>query len=85
MGHAARMIEMGNAYKILIETPEGRRPFGRPRRQWEDNIRMDVRETRWKVVDWSHLIQDRDQWRAYVKAVMNLRLHKRQGISLLAK
>jgi hypothetical protein len=54
--------------------PEGRRPLGRPRRRWEDNIKMDLRETGFGDVDWIHLAQDRDRWRALVNTVMNLRV-----------
>jgi hypothetical protein len=63
---------MTNTYKILIGKPEGKRPLGRLKRTWEDNIRMDLRETGWEVVDWIHLAQDGDQWRDVVKTVMNL-------------
>jgi len=52
---------MRNAFKILVGKPEGKRPLGRPRRRWEDNIGMDLRETGWEVVEWMHLAQDRDQ------------------------
>jgi hypothetical protein len=52
---------MGNAYKILVEKCEGKRPLGRPRRRWEDNIRMDLREIVWEGMDWLYLAQDRDQ------------------------
>jgi hypothetical protein len=54
--------------------PEGRRPLGRPRRRWEDNIKMDLREIGFGDVDWIHLAQDRDRWRALVNTVMNLRV-----------
>jgi hypothetical protein len=64
--------EIRNAYKILVRKPEGNRPFGRPRHKWEGNIRMDLREIGWKVVDWVHLAQDRDQWQAFVNVIMNL-------------
>jgi hypothetical protein len=74
-GHVARNGEKKNAYEILVGKPERKRPLGRPRRRWEDNIRMDLREIGWKrVVDWLHLAQDRDQWRAVVNTVMNLRV-----------
>jgi hypothetical protein len=73
-GHVAYMGEMGNAYKILIREPEGKRPLGRPRGRWEDNIRKDLREIRWESVDWIHMAQDTDQWRAVVNTVMNLRV-----------
>jgi hypothetical protein len=68
------MGEKRNAYRILVGNPEGKRPIGRPRRRWEDNIRMDLREIRWGGMDWINLAQDRDQWRALVKTVMNLRV-----------
>jgi hypothetical protein len=53
---------------------EGKRPLGRPRRRWEDNIKMDLRETGWRGMDWIDLAQDRDQWRALVNTVMNVRV-----------
>jgi hypothetical protein len=66
--------EKRNAYRILAGKPEGKRPLGRPRHRWEDNIRMDLREIGWGGMDWIDLAQDRDQWRALVKTVMNLRV-----------
>jgi hypothetical protein len=51
---------MCNAYRILVEKPQRKRPFGRPTHRWEDNIKMDLKETEWKFVDWIHLVQDRD-------------------------
>jgi hypothetical protein len=68
------MGETRNAYRILVGTPEGKRPLGTPRRRWVDNIKMDVRETGWDGMDWIDLAQDRDQWRALVNTVMNLRV-----------
>jgi hypothetical protein len=68
------MGEKRNAYRILVGNPEGKRPLGRPRRRWVDNIKMDLRETGWNGIDWTDLAQDRDQWRALVNAVMNLRV-----------
>jgi hypothetical protein len=65
---------MRNEYKILVGKPEGKRPLGRTRRRWEINIRMDLGETGWEVVDWTHLAQYGDQWRAFVNTVMNLRV-----------
>jgi hypothetical protein len=62
------------AYKILVGKPEGKRPLGRPRRRWKDNIRMDLREIGWGGMDWIDLAQDRDQWRAVVNTVMNLQV-----------
>jgi hypothetical protein len=58
----------------LVENPEGKRPLGRPRHRREDNIRMDLREIGWEVVDWIDLAQDRDQWRALLNRVMNLQI-----------
>jgi hypothetical protein len=68
------MGERRNAYRILVGNPEGRRPLGRPRRRLVDNIKMDLREVGWDGRDWIDLAQDRDQWRALVKTVMNLRV-----------
>jgi hypothetical protein len=69
-GHVASMGEMRKVYNILVGKPEGRRPLGRHGRKWEDNIRMDLMEIEWEDVDWIHLAQDRDQWRALVNTVM---------------
>jgi hypothetical protein len=66
--------EKMNAYKILVRKPEGKRPLGRPRRRWEDNIKMDLKEIGWGGIDWIDLAQDRDQWRALVNTVMKLRV-----------
>jgi hypothetical protein len=63
-----------NAYRILVGNPERWRPLGRPRRRWVDNIKVVLRETRWDGMDWIDLTQDRDQWRALVNMVMNLRV-----------
>jgi hypothetical protein len=68
------MGERRGAYRALVEKPEGRRPLGRPRRRWEDNIKMDLRDVGWGGMDWINLAQDRDRWRALVNAVMNLRV-----------
>ncbi|KAJ4448380.1 hypothetical protein ANN_10396 [Periplaneta americana] len=73
-GHVARMGESRNAYRVLVGRPEGKRPLGRPRRRWEDNIKMDLREVGYDDREWINLAQDRDQWRAYVRAAMNLRV-----------
>ncbi|KAJ4451316.1 hypothetical protein ANN_02777 [Periplaneta americana] len=73
-GHVARMGESRNGYRVLVGRPEGKRPLGRPRRRWEDNINMDLREVGYDDRDWINLAQDRDRWRAYVRAAMNLRL-----------
>jgi hypothetical protein len=66
--------EERNAYKILVRNPEGKRPQGRPRRRWEDNIKMDLREIGWDVGDWIDLAQNRDHLRALVNTVMNRRV-----------
>jgi hypothetical protein len=71
---AARMGEKRNAYRILVGKPERRRPLGRPRRRWVDNIKIDLRDIGWDGVDWIDLALDRDQWRALVNTVMNLRV-----------
>jgi hypothetical protein len=68
------MGERRGAYRALVGKPEGRRPFGRPRRRWEDNIKMDLREVGWGGMDWIILARDRDRWRALVNAVINLRV-----------
>jgi hypothetical protein len=72
-GHVARMGEGRNMYKILVGKPEGKRPLERPRRRRDYGIKMDLRETGWGCVEWIHLAQDRDRWRAVVNAVKNLR------------
>ncbi|KAJ4446675.1 hypothetical protein ANN_13372 [Periplaneta americana] len=72
--HVGRMNESRNANRVLVGRPERIRPLGRPRRRWEDNIRMDLREVEYVDRDWINLAQDRDQWRAYVRAAMNLRV-----------
>ena len=63
-----------NAYRVLVGKPEGKRLLGRPRRRWEDNIKMDFREVGSNPREWIDLAENRDQWRAYVRAVMNLRV-----------
>jgi hypothetical protein len=68
------MGEKKNAYRILVGMPKGKRPLGRSRRRWEDNIKMDLREVGWCGVDWIDLAEDRDQWMAFVNTVMNLRV-----------
>ena len=73
-GHVAHMEQSRNAYRVLVGKPEGNRPLGRPRRRWEDNIRMDLREVGCDPGEWIVLAEDRDLWRVYVKAVMNLRV-----------
>jgi hypothetical protein len=66
--------EKRNTYRILVGKPEGKRPLGRPRRRWVDNIKMDLGEVGGVGGDWIDLAQDRDRWRTYVNAVMNLRV-----------
>jgi hypothetical protein len=73
-GHVARMGEGTGVYRVLVGKPEGKNPLGRPRRRWEDNIKMDLQEVGCGVMDWTELAQDRDRWRALVNAVMNLRV-----------
>jgi hypothetical protein len=73
-GHVARVGERRGAYRALVEKPEGRRPLGRPRRRWEDNIKIDLLEVGWRGMDWINLTQDKDRWRTLVNAVMNLRV-----------
>jgi hypothetical protein len=70
---------MGSAYKILVGNPEGKRPRGRPRHRWEDNIRRYLKGTGWEVVGWMHLAHDKGQWRALVNKVMNCRVPKKAG------
>jgi len=72
--HVARMGEERAVYRVLVGKPEGKRPLGRPRRRWVDNIRMDLQEVGCGYMDWIGLAQDRDRWRTLVSAVMNLRV-----------
>jgi hypothetical protein len=74
MGHAARRGEVINECNILLGKPEGKRILGRPRHRWEDNIRMDIREIVWEGVELMDMAQDRNQCRAVVNKVMNLRV-----------
>ena len=73
-GHVARMGEGRGVYMVLVGKPEGKRRLGRPRRRWEDNIRMDLQEVGLGYEEWIGLAQDRDRWRAFVSAVKNLRV-----------
>ena len=73
-GYVARIGKKRGVYRVLVGKPEGKRPFGRPRHRWEDNIRMDLREVGCGGMDRMELAQDRDRWRAFVNAVMNLRV-----------
>ena len=72
--HVAHMGEKRGVYRVLVGKPEGRRPMGRSRCRWVDNIRMDLQEMGWGYMDWIGLAQDRDRWRTLVGAVMNLRV-----------
>ena len=74
VGHVARMGERRGVYRVLVGKPEGKRPLGRPRRRWEDSIKMDLQEMGCGIMDWIELAQDRDRWWALVNAVMNLRV-----------
>jgi len=71
-GHVARMGERRGVYRVLVGKPEGKRPLGRPRSRWEDNIKMDLQDVGCGGMDWIELAQDRDRWRALVNAVMSL-------------
>jgi len=78
------MGEERGMYRVLLGKPEGKRPLGRPRRRWLDNIRMDLQEVGCGYMDWIGLAQDRDRWRTVVSAVMNLGFREMRGISWLA-
>jgi hypothetical protein len=73
-GYVARIGEKMNAYRLLVGKQEGRRPLGRPRRRWLNNIRMDLVEVGWGDEDWIGMAQDRGRWRALVNSVLNLRI-----------
>jgi hypothetical protein len=73
------MWEKRNEYRILVRKPEGKRPLRRPRRRWVDSIKMNLRETGWDGMDWIDLAQDKDQWRALVNTIMNLRVSLNAG------
>jgi hypothetical protein len=75
----ARMGEKRNAYRLLVEMPEGKRPLGRPSHRRVDNIRMDLGDVGWGDVDWIGLAQDRNRWRALVNSVLNLRVPRNAG------
>ena len=76
-----RMREGRVMHRVLVEKPEGKRPMGRPRRRWEDNIKIDLQEVGGGCGDWMELVQDRDRWRAFVSTVMNFRVPNMRGIS----
>ena len=78
------MASMGmgrGVYRVLVGKSEGKRPLGKPRRRWEDNIKMDLQEVEGDFGDWMELAQDRDRWRELVSTVMNIRVPKMWGIS----
>jgi len=72
-GHILRIGESTDVYRVLVGKPEGKRPLGRPRRRWENNIKTDLQEVGCGVVDWIELAQERDRWRTIVNTVINLR------------
>ena len=80
-GHVAHVGEERGLHRVLVGKPERKRPLGRPRHRWEDNIKMDLKEVGGGCEDWMELAQDRDRWRALVSTVMNLRVPKMWGIS----
>jgi len=80
-GHVARMVGDRGLHRVLVGKPEGKRLLGRPRRRWEDNIKMELQEFGGGRVDWMGLAQDRDGWRSLVGTVRNFRVPKMRGIS----
>jgi len=75
------MVEKKGVYRVLMGKREGKRPLGRPRRRWDDNIKMDLQEVGGGCEDWMELAQDRDRWRVLVGTVMNLGVPKMRGLS----
>ena len=73
-GHLAHREQSINAYRVSVGKPEGKRPLGRQRHTWEDNIKMDLREVGCDPGDWIDLVEDRDQWQVYIRVVMNLQV-----------
>jgi hypothetical protein len=73
-GQVTRMGAKRNAYRILVEKAEGKKPLGRSRRWWVDNIKLDLRKIRWGIIDWIDMAQGMDRWRALVNTVINLRV-----------
>ena len=80
-GHVARMGEGRGVHRVLVGKPEEKRPLGRPRRRWVDNIKMDLRKVGGGCGDWMELAQDRDSWRAFVSTMMNFHVPKLREIS----
>jgi len=78
-GHVARMEEGRGVYSVFVGSYEGKRPLGRPRRRWEDNIKMDLQEVRCEGMDWIELAQDRDRWGTPVNTTINLRVSHNSG------
>ena len=76
----ASMVEGRGVHRVLVGKPEGKRPLGRPRLRWEDNIKIDLQEVGGSCGDWMDLAQDRNRWRALVGTVRNLRVPKMRGI-----
>jgi len=81
VGHVAHMGEGRGVHRVLVGKPEGKRPLGRPRCRWEDNIKMELQEVGGGCGDWIELAQDRDRWWALVSTVMNFWVPKKRGIS----
>jgi hypothetical protein len=84
-GHVAHMGDRRGVYRVLVGRPKGKRPLGRHRHRWEDNIEMDLREIGINGANWIQLAQDRIQWRACVNTVMNLWVHKKAGYFLTSR
>ena len=79
MMHVARMGQRRGVYRVLVGKPEGKRPLGRPRLRWEDNIKADLQKVGREGMDWIDLVQERDRWRAFLNAVLNLRVPQNAG------
>ena len=80
-GHVARKVEERGVHRVLVGKSVEKRALGRPRRRWEDNIKMDLQEVGGGCEDWMELAQDRDRWRELVSTVMNIQVPKMRGIS----
>jgi len=79
VGHAVHMGERRGEYSVLVGKPEGKRPLGRPRHIWEDNIKIDLQEVGCGGMDWIELVQDTNRWQTLVNAVMNLQVPQNSG------